>query len=106
LNSAVAELSAGHKIDRGNIRDEPMKIEKTQEEVAREELEARKKEREKERQRRKNSYGILNRKLDLSKEVQRRAREMCNCGAYDKIGGVAMHKEDCPVVRSARAKNK
>ena len=77
-----------------------------QTENALEELRQRKTAREKELLRKKNSYGILNRKLDLSKEIQRRAREMCNCGAYDKIGEVAMHKEDCPVVRSARAKNK
>jgi len=73
---------------------------------AKEELEARKRERTEERDNRVARMGVLNRKLDLSKEVQRRAREMCNCGAYDKIGEVAMHKEDCPVVRSARAKNK
>ena len=79
-------------------------MEKTQQQMAREELDARKSEREKERLRRNNSYGILNRKLELSKEVQRKAREMCNCGAYDKVGEVAMHNENCPVVRHARSK--
>ena len=77
-------------------------MEKTQQQMAREELDARKSEREKERLRRNNSYGILNRKLELSKEIQRKSREMCNCGAYDTVGVVAMHKETCPVVRAAR----
>ena len=69
---------------------------------AEEELAAAKARRSAERERKVHSYGILNRKMELSKEVQRRAREMCNCGFFDFDNNTGRHKEDCPVVRAAR----
>jgi len=77
---------------------------RTPEQKARDAIEDAKRRREADRKRRVNSYGILNRKIDLSKEVQRAARAMCNCGAYETVGQVALHKESCPVVRLARSK--
>lgn len=67
------------------------------------ELEEAKKQRAKDRLRRVHSYGILNRKEDLSREIIRRARLACNCGAFDND---RPHSETCPVIRAARGERR
>lgn len=66
-------------------------------------LELAKQQREKDRLRRVHTYGILNRKEELSREVIRKARLACDCGAFIEC---RPHKETCPVIRSARAERK
>jgi hypothetical protein len=68
---------------------------------AKEELEEAKAARASDRMRRVHSYGILNRKQELSAERMRKDGLRCTCGAL--VNGT-IHKEDCPVVREARSK--
>jgi hypothetical protein len=68
---------------------------------AKEALEEAKSAREADRRRRVHSYGILNRKNELSAERMRQNGLRCTCGAL--VNGT-IHTEECPVVRGARSK--
>jgi hypothetical protein len=75
-----------------------------QAENAKRELDEARARRAHERELRAERYGILDRKYELASERLRQGGLRCTCGAIQSGGTI--HKEECPVVREARSKNR